>query len=160
MLTTPAASLQPRVLVVDDGLAKLDTALGRATESIAAALEARGTEVIRALSFEDGRAIVISDTSLRAVLLNWNLGSDTGKQHTQATAVLERLRERQAKVPVFLLADRAGGTRTITLDVAQMIDEFAWLLDDSADFIAGRIMAAVERYRAQLLPPYARAMRD
>jgi arginine/lysine/ornithine decarboxylase len=39
-----------------------------------------------------------------------------------------------------------------------MIDEFVWLLEDTADFVAGRVMAAIERYRAQLLPPYARAL--
>ena len=65
MLNPTEAPLRPRVLVVDDELAKLDTALGRSAESLAAALEARNLDVIRALSYEDGYAIVASDASLR-----------------------------------------------------------------------------------------------
>ena len=76
MLNPTAGPLRPRALIVDDALAKPDTALGRAAESLASALEARNVEVIRALSFEDGRAIVGTDASLRAVLLDWNLGSN------------------------------------------------------------------------------------
>src|SRR4030088_2173685 len=72
MLSPTAVPLRPRALVVDHGLAKLDTALGRAAESLAAALEARNGDVVRALSLEDGQAIVGSDASLRAVLLDWN----------------------------------------------------------------------------------------
>jgi hypothetical protein len=78
--------LRPRVLVVDDELAKLDTALGRATESLAVALEGRNVDVVRALSYEDGQAIVGSDASLRAVLLDWNLGLNSKGTHAQATA--------------------------------------------------------------------------
>ena len=59
MLNPTSAPLRPRVLLVDDELTKLDTALGRAAESLAKALEARNIEVVRALSFEDGQAIVV-----------------------------------------------------------------------------------------------------
>ena len=69
MLNPTSGPLRSRVLMVDDELAKLDTALGRAAESLAAALETRNLDVVRALSYEDGHAIVGSDASLRAVLL-------------------------------------------------------------------------------------------
>ena len=49
MLNPTEAPLRPRVLVVDYELAKLDTALGRSAESLAAALEARNLDVIRAI---------------------------------------------------------------------------------------------------------------
>jgi arginine decarboxylase len=150
--------LRPRVLVVDDALARLDTAIGRAAESIGTALEARNVDVVRALSFEDGQAIVGFDASLRAVLLNWNLGEDGKKTHAQAAALLRKLRERHANVPVFMTADRKLVRGSITIEVAEMVDEFVWLLEDTADFVAGRVMAAIHRYQAQLLPPYARAL--
>ena len=160
MLNPTAVPMRPRVLVVDDELAKLDTALGRAAESLAAALHARNADVVRALSYEDGLAIVGSDTSLRAVLLDWNLGLNNEGTHAQATALLHKLRERHAAAPVFLLADRERTRGTMTIEVAEMVDEFVWLLDDSADFIAGRVMAAIRRYEAQLLPPYARVLAE
>ena len=146
MLNPTSVPLRPRVLVVDDDLAKLNTALGRAAESLAEALSARNVDVVRALSYEDGYAIVGYDASLRAVLLDWNLGLNTDGTHAQATALLHKLRERHAAAPVFLLADRELTRGTMTIEVAEMVDEFVWPLEDSADFVAGRVMAAIQRY--------------
>ena len=160
MLNADAVPLPQRVLIVDDELARPETALGRAAESLAKALEARNIEVLRALSFEDGHAIAGSDASLRAVLLDWNLGLNSEGTHAQATALLHKLRERHAAVPVFLIADRERTRGTMTIEVAQMVDEFILLLEDSADFIAGRVLAAVRRYESQLLPPYARKLAE
>jgi arginine decarboxylase len=159
-MANSAAAPQPRVLIVDDELAKLDTALGRAVNHLAAALEARNVEVFKAISFEDGRAMVVSDASLRALLLDWNLGSDSEDSHAKATQVLHKFRERHEAAPVFLFADRERTRGTITVEVAELVDEFVWPLEDSADFIAGRVMAAVRRYEAQILPPYARILAE
>lgn len=160
MINPPDQSVRLRALIVDDGLAELETSLGRAAESLARALEARGVDVVRALSFEDGIAIVSTDASLQAVLLNWDLGADDAGSHAQATALLKKLRERLDQVPVFLSAEREGATRTITLEVAEMVDEFIWLLEDTANFVAGRVLAAIQRYRDGVLPPYARALAE
>jgi arginine decarboxylase len=150
--------MRSRVLIVDDGLARLDTAIGRAAEGIAAALAARNIDVVRALSFEDGEAVVGSDASLRAVLLNWHLGTDGKTAHEQAPRLLHKLRERHASVPVFMTADRKLVKGSMTIEVAEMVDEFVWLLEDTSDFVAGRVAAAIRRYESQLLPPYARAL--
>jgi arginine decarboxylase len=158
MLNPTTGPLRSRVLVVDDGLARLDTALGRSVESLAVALETRNLDVVRALSFEDGQSIVGFDASVRAMLLNWNLGTDGASTHAEATALLHKLRERHADAPVFLLADRVPAKGSITIEVAEMVDEFVWLLEDTADFVAGRVLAAIRRYEAHILPPYARAL--
>jgi arginine decarboxylase len=160
MLDPVAVPLRPRVLVVDDELAKLETALGRAVESLAAALEARNIDVLKAIAFDDGQAVVVSDASLRALLLDWNLGLNSEGSHAQATALLHKFRERHENAPVFLLADRERTRGTMTVEVAEMVDEFVWPLEDSADFVAGRVMAAIRRYEAQLLPPYARKLAE
>ena len=160
MLNPVTGPLRPRVLIVDDGLAKLDTAIGRAAESLAKELEARNVDVVRALSCEDGLAIVGSDASLRAVLLDWNLGGDSEAAHQQAATLLYKLRERHPKAPVFLLAERERTKGTMTIEVAEMVDEFVWLLEDTSEFVAGRVMAAVHRYTSQILPPFARAIAD
>jgi arginine decarboxylase len=158
MLTIAQGAIRPRVLLIDDALGRPHTAIGRAAESLAAGLAARNCDVVRALSFDDGEAIVGSDASLRAVLLNWHLGTDGATANQQAPALLRKLRERHPKVPVFMTADRKLVKGSMTIEIAEMVDEFVWLLEDTADFVAGRVMAAIERYRAQLLPPYARAL--
>jgi hypothetical protein len=47
MLNPTPGVLRPRALIVDDALAELDTAIGRAAESLAVALEARNVDVDR-----------------------------------------------------------------------------------------------------------------
>ena len=59
MLDRSGSILRRRALIVDDGLAQLETSIGRAAEGLARALEERDVDVVRALSLEDGRAIVV-----------------------------------------------------------------------------------------------------
>src|SRR5262249_34267781 len=146
-----------RVLMVDDELAQATTAGGRAVHALADELRSRGIQVVEALSCEDGMANVVSDSGFHCVFVNWTLGKNDRRSHTEATELLRALRARNAKVPVFLMADRkvAG---TITVEVATLADEFIWLLEDTAAFVGGRAAAAIERYLQGLLPPFAAAL--
>jgi arginine decarboxylase len=143
--------------MVDDELAKPTTAGGRAVRALADELRARGIEVVEAFSCQDGVANVVSDSALHCIFVNWTLGKNDRRSHAEATELLRTLRGRNAKVPVFLMADRelAG---TVTIEVATLADEFIWLHEDTAAFMAGRAAAAIERYLQGLLPPFAAAL--
>ncbi len=93
-------------------------------------------------------------------MLNWNLGQNDAATHAEAAALLPGCASAMPATPVFLLADRKGTRGSMTIEVAEMVDEFVWLLEDTADFVAGRVLAAIKRYRAQLLPPYARVLAE
>src|SRR3954466_1384406 len=157
MLGSTTRPLTRRALLIDDELASPASAGGRAVRALADELSARGVEVVEALSCEDGHANLTSAAALHVVLLNWTLGSDDGRSHTQATELLRALRHRNSRIPIFLLADRkvAG---TITVEVATLADEFVWTLADTAAFVAGRGTAAVDRYVDGLLPPFTAAL--
>jgi arginine decarboxylase len=145
------------VLIVDDELEHVFTAGWRNVRALANELRDHGCEVVEALSFEDGIATVSSDTALHCIFVNWTLGLNDAPSHDQATHFLRCVRERNAKVPVFLMADRAVAG-TVSIEVATLADEFVWLLGDTATFIAGRAHAAIDRYLENLLPPYAAAL--
>ena len=157
MIERTTRPLPRRVLMVDDELARPVTAGGRAVRALADELRARGIEVIEAFSFEDGLATATSDAAIHSVFLNWSLGSNDRRTHAQATGVLRAIRSRNARVPIFLMADRkvAG---TVTVEVATLADEFVWILEDTAAFVGGRAVAAIERYIQALLPPFAAAL--
>ncbi|MDX1393216.1 MAG: Orn/Lys/Arg decarboxylase N-terminal domain-containing protein [Gemmatimonadota bacterium] len=157
MIERATRPLARRVLMVDDELAQAGTASARMLRALSDELRLHGIDVVEALSFADGLAVVASDASIDCVLLNWSLGSDDAESHGEATEVLRTLRKRNAKVPVFLAADR-DVSGSVSVEVATLIDEFVWILDDTAAFIAGRIAAAIDRYVEGLLPPYARAL--
>ena len=143
MIAGTARPLPRRVLMVDDELSQATTAGGRAVRRLADELRARGMEVVEALSYDDGLATVVSDAAIHCVFVNWTLGSNDGRSHAEATQLLRTLRGRNAKVPVVLMADRkvAG---TVTIEVATLADEFVWILEDTAAFVAGRAVAAMD----------------
>lgn len=143
-----------RALVVDDEL-PLPTADGRAARALVHELQNRGIEVVEATSAEDGTSVIVSDSAIHAILIDWTLGDDPG--HERARRVLQLVRARNAKIPIFLMAERGEAT-SIPIPVMQMVNEFIWTLEDTAAFVGGRVAAAMNRYLEVLLPPLASAL--
>ena len=150
MIQRSIKRMSMRALVVDDELGAA-TAEGRAARALVQELQGRSIEVIEALSAEDGRSVVTSDSAIHAILIDWTLSGD--KEHKQAKAFLQFVRARNDKIPIFLMAER-GDAAAIPIDVMEMVDEFIWTLEDTAAFVGGRVAAAIRRYLEVLLPPY------
>lgn len=146
-----------RALIVDDELAQPTSAGGRNVRALADELRARGTDVIEALSVKDGLATTGSNAAIHAILINWTLGKNDKRSHGHCTDLLRAVRTRNALIPIFLMADRkvAG---TVSIEVAQLADEFVWILEDTSTFIAGRVEAATARYLERILPPFVAAL--
>ena len=146
-----------QALIVDSGLTANAGAAARSVRALASELRSRGIEVIEAHSCEDGTATATSDASIDCILINWTQGANDKHVHAEATELMRAVRKRNTKLPIFLMASRkvAG---TVSVEVAQLSDEFIWILDDTARFVAGRVETAIERYLEQLLPPYAKAL--
>src|SRR5688572_20134774 len=150
-----AGPLVRQVLIVDSDLADGNSMAVRRVQALSEELRGRGIQVSETLSCEDGLAA--ADASVHCILLNWTPGRNDGIAHKKATELLRAVRKRNAKLPIFLMASRklAG---TVGVEVATLADEFIWIHDDTAPFIAGRVQSSVERYLEALLPPYAAAL--
>lgn len=48
---------------------------------------------------------------------------------------------------VFLLGDREKVFVVMDRDLLEFVDEFVWILEDIVDFIVGRVVVAMIRYR-------------
>ena len=127
-----------------------DTAAGRAVDHLIDELERREIDVVISSDVNDAVAVVSTDPSIQCMLLDWDL--DDSGEHQSARAVLDAMRAFNADVPIFLLADRSAAS-AIPMDAMTKADDFIWLLEDTADFIGGRVLAALQRYRATVLPP-------
>src|SRR5262249_18171698 len=141
-------------LIVDDELPD-PTAEGRATRALVHELQGRGIEVVETASADDAISVVASDSAIHAVLLDWTLGQD--QHHGRARRLLEFVRSRNDKIPLFLMAERDEAA-AIPIDVMQMVNEYIWTLEDSAALVGGRVAAAMGRYLQVLLPPLAAAL--
>ncbi|MGD0879047.1 MAG: Orn/Lys/Arg decarboxylase N-terminal domain-containing protein [Anaerolineales bacterium] len=144
-----------KVLMVDDELTA-QTARGRAARALAQELRDRDVTVIEATSDEDGQAVVLSDPSLEGILLDWTL-SDDDVAHDKARALLALIRKRNIHIPIFLIAERDDAS-TLTSEVMRKADELIWMLEDTSFFIAGRVVAAILRYREAIVPPLTKAL--
>jgi arginine decarboxylase len=140
--------------VVDDELDE-PSARGRAVRTLVKELEDRAVEVVKAISADDGVSVILSDSAIHVVLMDWSLGED--KHHAAATGLLNLVRSRNDKIPVFLMAER-GAVSSIPIEVMQMADEFIWTLEDTAAFVGGRVVAGIRRYMEVMLPPLAAAV--
>jgi arginine decarboxylase len=133
------------------------TAGGRAIGGIVEELRARGLDVVESASAEDGIAVIGADAAIHCIFVDWNIGHDAADTQRPATELLRGLRWRNEHVPVFLMAERLA-RRSLTVEVMQLADEFVWKLEDTAAFIAGRAIAAIERYAEEIKAPFLRAM--
>ncbi len=156
MLEGKFEPMRTRVLIVDDELTR-ESAEGRASRALVRDMEARNLEVVQAVSAEDGIAIVTSDAAIHAVLMDWTLDGDDAKTHAKSRKLLEHIRSRNERVPVFLMAEREEAT-ALPVEIMQLADEFVWMLEDTASFVSGRVEAAARRYIEQMLPPMAAAL--
>lgn len=109
--------------------------------------------VITAATFEDGIATVTSDASLCCIFVDWTSGGNDDASHSQAFALLQTIRRRNKSVPVLLMAEHSC-VDTLTLDSMRLVNEFVWMHEDTAEFIAARVRSLIQRYYQQLLPVY------
>lgn len=133
---------------------------GRALRMLCEQLALDDVEVIAADTVFDAQALINAYPMIQALLLDWDLEDEEHKadhEHRPARAVLDTLRERNANVPVFLFTDRENAAQ-VPLDVLRRTNDFIWLFEDTATFIAGRILAAVRNYRENALPPMFMAL--
>ncbi len=150
-------TLKMRVLLVDDDLGKPGSMRGRVLTELVDEFAERNAELIKAISFDDALAAVVSDAALHCVCVDWTLGKNDDASHAQALELLRTIRQRNENLPVFLLADRSA-KKSITVEAMELADEFVWMLEDTAPFVVGRVIAAINRYLEHLLPPFTDAL--
>src|SRR5262245_49650903 len=112
MITRNVKRLSLRALIVDDELGT-HTAEGRAARALVTEMQGRNIEVVEALSAEDGQSVITSDSAIHALLIDWSLGDD--KNHARSRGLIEYVRSRNDKIPIFLLAER-GEASSIPVD--------------------------------------------
>jgi arginine decarboxylase len=127
-------------------------------ERICARLAEEGYGVVRAGTDEDALALVHSRADLAAALVSWDLQDADGGHERPAELVLRALMARFTRLPVFLVTS-ATSVDDLPLWVSEVVCGYVWLLEDTPDFIAGRIGVAARQYRDGLLPPFFRELR-
>lgn len=145
------------VLIVDSNIRDINTANGRAVNELIIALDDINFNVIAAATFEDGSATVASDSSLCCIFVDWTSGGNDDESHSQAFALLQEIRQRNKSIPVLLMAEHSC-INSLNLETMKLVNEFVWMHEDTAEFIAARANALISKYYQQLLPPFTKAL--
>ena len=145
------------VLLIASEVGRTDSVSDRAMERLVDAIGDEGYQVVRTTSPEDGLSLVTSDPSYSAILLDWDLESNSQFEERAALDIIRGVRHRNKKVPIFLIADRTLVSE-LPLEVIKQVHEYIHLFGDTPAFIASRLDTAIERYHEQLLPPYFREL--
>lgn len=147
------------VLLIASEVGGTDSVSDRAMQRLVNAISKEGYEVVRTATPEDGLSLVKSDPSHSAILLDWDLEGESQFDERAALRIIRAVRHRNKKVPIFLIADRTLVSE-LPLEVVRQVHEYIHLFGDTPEFIASRVDFAVERYEAQLLPPYFKALKE
>ncbi len=145
------------VLLIASEVGRTDSVSDRAMERLVDAIGVEGYEVVRTTSPEDGHSLVTSDPSYSAILLDWDLDSNSQFEERAALDIIRSVRHRNKKIPIFLIADRTLVSE-LPLEVVKQVHEYIHLFGDTPAFIASRLDTAIERYHETLLPPYFREL--
>lgn len=143
-----------RMLLVYDGLND-NTAAARSVRELKDYLTAEDVRVIVSESDDDAKAVLITDPTVQCVLLKLNNKDD--KDYAKIIELLKALRDHNRELPVFLLAGRTAASK-VPSEILESVNDFIWVMEDTPDFIAGRVLAATERYRQFILPPMFKAL--
>ncbi len=140
------------VVVIDDTLTT-DTPHGRSMNRIIHGLSGFGIRVYTIQSIEGARSAYANLPEADCILINWDIGDDP--THADADHLIREIREQNDDIPIFLMAEPVQESFSgIPVGTLKEIDEFVYIMDDTPEFIAGRITAAANRYKERLLPPF------
>ncbi|MGW2222388.1 Orn/Lys/Arg decarboxylase N-terminal domain-containing protein, partial [Nonomuraea sp. NPDC001684] len=123
-----------------------DSALAEQIRRVCAEMGELGLQVRWTHRTADALAVVGSDASLTAILAAW----DAPGAEDLLAAVAKRFRG----LPVFLITQ----DQELPLWVYEVIQGYVFPLEDTPQFIAGRIAHAADQYADQILPPFFRAL--
>src|SRR6516165_9242491 len=146
------------VLLIASEVGGTESVSDRAMERLCEAITEEGYRVVRTSTPEDGLALVKSDPSFSAILLDWDLQENVQFDERAALRIIRAVRRRNSKVPIFLIADRTLVSE-LPIEVMKQVHEYIHLFSDTPAFIASRVDFAAVRYHDQLLPPYFRELK-
>ncbi|MBO5723443.1 MAG: arginine decarboxylase, partial [Lentisphaeria bacterium] len=128
-----------------------------ALDRLETALQERSIHTARVASYEESLPLLETQMDIDCFLVYSDMPSDQEEQ-LDALKLQELIHARHRNVPLFLLADRQSTSEHLNMTLMKGANEFAWIFEDSAVFLAGRVESAIARYRNQLLPPLMKAI--
>jgi len=153
------SAVEKLVVVIIDDAVHADTPHGRTIQRIVNGLSDFDIQVVLIASLEDAKSAYANLPEVDCILISSTLGGATSEKNADAKHLIHEIRQRNEDIPIFLMTDPMEDTSSIlTVDTIREVNEYIYIMDDTPEFIAGRIIAAAHRYEESLYPPFFGAL--
>ena len=153
------SAVEKLVVVIIDDAVHAETPHGRTIQRIVKGLSDFAIQVVLIASLEDAKSAYANLPEVDCILISSTLGGTSSEKNADAKHLIHEIRQRNEDIPVFLMTEPMEDTSSIlTVDTIREVNEYIYIMDDTPEFIAGRIIAAAHRYEDSLYPPFFGAL--
>jgi arginine decarboxylase len=148
----------PWVLVVTSDPPDSGSVYQFALQRLAEAMKQQNIDVVRTHSWADGLSAARSSATYSGVAIDWNLGETAEPSEQDVLAIIQAVRRKSLRIPVFLLTrDLADGS--LPWSIVSEVREYVNIASETPEFFARRAQFAIDEYHEALLPPYFKALK-
>ncbi len=148
-----------KILLVEDEQVLKSEIMNKILDELEKSLWDFGILSVRAVSYEEAQVLITTDMDLDCIAAAGNMMMDK-KENAEVIELLRNARKFHGEMPIFIFADRGENTGSMSQLSMELANEYIWIFEDSPVFVAGRINAAIIRYRNNLMPPLFKAVYD
>lgn len=142
------------ILFVDDQI-HTDNAEGNVLEEIISILEKeKECAILSARTYKDGIDILYSRADIGCLVVDWDIATE-GKEKLSysPSEFIRKVREINELLPVLLMTDKES-IWDVPNDVLEIMNGYIWKIEDTPEFIAGRIQKEVDQYTGEVMPGF------
>lgn len=141
-----------KILLIEDAEILNSEIMTKILDELEKSLWDFGILSVRAVSYTEAEVLIASDMDLDCIAVSSDMLIDK-KENAEVIELMRKIRKSHGEIPIFLFADRSDSSAFMSQLTMELANEYVWIFEDSPTFIAGRINAAIIRYRKNLLPP-------
>ncbi|MBU6446371.1 MAG: lysine decarboxylase [Verrucomicrobia bacterium] len=145
---TSSANHNPVVHIVDPDVNAASGA-ETAVHQIIEALNEQGCQVIASTHPQEALQTFHGHTEIGCILVNWDLG----KKGISTEKYIREVRERNELIPIFIMTEKHR-LEEISYELMSLTQGCIWKMEDTPQFIAGRVERALHRYLDGITPPF------
>ncbi len=146
------------VLFVDDQIGA-DNVEGDVLAEIIQILEnEKECATLSARTYEDGIGLLYSRSDIGCLLVDWDIASESNKNPRYSPLkFIEKVRKINEILPVLLMTDK-DSIWDVPTEILKIINGYIWKIEDTPEFIAGRIQKEVDWYKQKVMPEFFTAL--
>jgi len=150
--------MKNNILIIDP-TTKSNESTAHSLHDIAEAINDQGLGTFITTSAEDGLLSFQKDQSFAAIIMDWQLKGVIHDKEVNAEEIVRYIRSRNDLIPIFLFTEK-NKIMEASPHLLEEVNGYIWKTEETASFIAGRVVQEAKQYLDSLLPPFFKKLRN